>query len=93
MLLAEKVRQDANENISDFIEESSVEEAISEVNPKYIGQDIVLELSCGYGQNIPQAIKMGILKHVYSMYELNENSLDPVEEVRNLYLPYRVFKI
>ena len=52
-----------------------------------------VKFCCGYGEKIPQAIKMGILKHVAAMYELNENSLDPVDEVRNLYLPYRAFKI
>ena len=35
---------------------------------------MILKFNCGYDENIPQAIKMGILKHVSAMYELNENS-------------------
>lgn len=93
VLSAEKILQDGIEDISDSIGENNSEESSLEINSIYVDQDMILKFSCGYGENIPQAIKMGILKHVSAMYELNENSLDPVDEVRNLYLPYRSFKI
>ncbi len=93
VLSAEKVDEDRTEDINDSFGESNLCESCIEINPIYTGQDMIIKLNCGYGKKTPQAIKIGILKHVSAMYELNENSLDPVDEVRNLYLPYRVFKI
>lgn len=93
ILSAEKIVHDRFEDISDSIGKSNIDEALLEINPTYVDQDIILKLSCGYGEKTPHVIKMGILKHVSAMYELNENSLDPVDEVRNLYLSFRSFKI
>lgn len=93
VLSAEKKLQSGYEDIGDSIGEINKDESLLEINPLYIDSDIIIKFICGYGKNTPKAIKTGILKHVSSMYELNENALDPVEEIRNLYLPYRSFKI
>lgn len=93
VLSVEKIVKDQLKDISDSFGEIDLNEALLEVNPIYHGQDIIIKFSCGYKEKVPYAIKMGILKHVSAMYELSEDSLDPVEEVRNLYLPFRSFKI
>ncbi len=93
LISADKIVKDKAEDITDSFDESNLGESYIEINPIYIDQDMIIKFCCGYGEKTPQAIKMGILKNVAAMYELNENSLDPVDEVRNLYLPYRAFKI
>ena len=93
VLSVEKIVKGELKDISDSFGEIDLNEALLEVNPIYYGQDIIIKFSCGYKEKVPYAIKMGILKHVSAMYELSEDSLDPVEEVRNLYLPFRSFKI
>lgn len=93
ILSAEKVVKGELKDISSSLGEINLDEALLEVNSIYVGHDMAIKLSSGYGEKVPYAIKMGILKHVSAIYELNENSLDPVEEVRNLYLPFRSFKI
>jgi len=93
VLSVEKIVKGNPEDISDSFGEINLDSALLKINPKYVGEDLVIKFDCGYKEKVPYAIKMGILKHVSAMYELNENSLDPVEEVRNLYLPFRLFKI
>lgn len=93
LLSVEKIVKGELKGIIDSFGETNLNQALLKVNPIYHGQDIIIKFSCGYKDKIPHAIKMGILKHVSAMYELNEDSLNPVEEVRNLYLPFRSFKI
>lgn len=93
ILSTEKVVNGELKDISDSFGEIHIDDALLELDPIYHGRDIIIKFSCGYKDKVPHAIKMGILKHVSAMYELNEDSPSPVEEVRNLYLPFRSIKI
>lgn len=60
---------------------------------KFIGGDLEIEYLSGYQANIPRAISHGILIRVAAMYDRSENLGVIDKEIKNLYLPFRPFKI
>jgi uncharacterized phiE125 gp8 family phage protein len=60
---------------------------------KFIGSDLEIEYLSGYPENIPRAISHGILLRIAAMYDRSENPGVIEREVKNLYLPFRPFKI
>jgi hypothetical protein len=63
------------------------------IDREYEFSDLEIEYSCGYGKNLPQAVKIGMLKHIAAMYELDGDSSGIMQDIRNLYIPYRKFTI
>ena len=59
----------------------------------YTGEDVQIEYIAGYKNNIPRSIQHGILMHVASMYEHNEDGVTLSSKIRDLYIPYRVIKV
>lgn len=88
-----QIGEDEPEDISDDFGEFEVETSSLILEDLYIGQTLEIKYNSGFGAGVPKALKLGLLKHISAMYELNESALDPVDEIRNLYLPYRKFKI
>jgi uncharacterized phiE125 gp8 family phage protein len=88
----EKVKNGKNK-INDTFGEFAPDDSSLTMNDSYIGLDIEIEYSCGYGVDAPNALKLGMLKHISSMYELNETVINPMAEICSLYQPYRKIKI
>ena len=64
------------------------------LNEQYINREIEVEYLSGYTNNqIPQAIKQGLLIHVALMYENSEHDICRMSNIKDLYLPYRIIKI
>ena len=63
------------------------------IDREYEFSDLEIEYACGYGKNLPQAVKIGMLKHIAAMYELDGDSSGIMQDIRNLYIPYRKFTI
>lgn len=62
------------------------------LSKQYWGKNIEIRYEIDYQEQIPSAIKQAILIHVSYMYESNESVFLP-ESVKDLYLPYRYFKL
>ena len=88
-----QIGEEEPEDISEGFGEFEAETSSLIIEDLYIGQTLEIKYNSGFGRAIPKALKLGLLKHISAMYELNESALDPVDEIRNLYLPYRKFKI
>ena len=88
-----QIEGEDREDISDDFGEFEVETSSLIIKDLHIGQNLEIKYNSGFGEAVPKALKLGLLKHISAMYELNESALDPVDEIRNLYLPYRKLKI
>lgn len=93
LISVHKVIKEDKENISDSFGDFNIQNFSMSLSELYINQDIEILYNCGFAGAVPKALKLGMLKHISAMYELNESALDPVDEIRNLYLPYRKLKI
>lgn len=60
---------------------------------KFIGENLEIEYLSGYLESIPRAISHGILIRIAAMYDRSENPWVIEKEIKNLYLPFRPFKI
>ncbi len=60
---------------------------------KYWHKKITIQYQAGWGQNIPRSIIHGIIMHVGAMYDFGENINNISAEIKNMYLPYRRFKV
>ena len=64
------------------------------LNAEYKNKNIEVEYVSFYGnKEIPYPIKQGLLMHIALMYELSENNLQSTNQIKDLYLPYRILKI
>lgn len=63
------------------------------LDPKWIDCHLKLEYLAGYRQDIPKAISHGILLRIAAMYDRSNEFAAIDQEVKNLYLPFRPFKI
>jgi len=94
LISVHQIEGENRNNISDDFGEFEDETLSLTIKDQYIGKNLEIKYNSGYGAaSIPSALKLGLLKHISAMYELNESALDPVDEIRNIYLPYRKFKI
>lgn len=80
-------------DISKNFGRANTEKSLILFNTEHQNSKITMQYECGYGLTTPHIIKAAILKHISLMYELNDDTLDPLEEIRSLLIPYRRIKI
>jgi|GEM_PF-826535 len=72
-----------------------IEQNILTLSKSLNNEELTAEYISGYGKdNIPHAIKHGIMLHIAEMYDRQaQNCIGLSQEVKNLYLPYRNIQI
>ena len=63
------------------------------IEAKYWHDSIVIIYEAGLGANIPSTILQGILMHIGNMYDAPESIATLAPEIRDMYLPYRSFRV
>lgn len=83
------------EDIKNQIGYVDVERARILLDKKFIGENLQVEYLSGYGDEIPipRTISHGILLRVAAMYDRADDYGIIDKEIKNLYLPFRPFKI
>ncbi|HJD55614.1 MAG TPA: head-tail connector protein [Rickettsia endosymbiont of Pyrocoelia pectoralis] len=82
---------EVNLNLDDYI----VDQNVLTLTKTLDNQELTVDYISGYDKdNIPHAIKHGIMLHVAEMYDRQATScIGLSKEVKNLYLPYRDIRI
>jgi hypothetical protein len=60
---------------------------------EYWQRKLEINYEAGLGDKIPKPVLQGILMHIGYMYDFGENSVNILSEIKEIYLPYRFFKI
>ncbi|MEY4463223.1 MAG: hypothetical protein RLZZ81_194 [Pseudomonadota bacterium] len=90
--VTKKIRNRNNYLTSD---DYMIEQDIFTLNKALNNEELTVEYISGYDKNnIPHAIKHGIMLHIAEMYDRQAtNCIGLSQEVKNLYLPYRNIQI